>query len=121
MGHRHRAIRGEGGFKALAGLVILVLGAIAAFRIVPLHIRGGEIYDAMNEQANFGGFRTPDKLQYEVFRKAQENRAPLALTDIKVYRAGNNIIIEAKYTEAVDVLGYHYVYIFDKKVDKPTF
>lgn len=119
--HRYRATRGEGGFKVLLGIALIIVGVVAGIRIIPLHVKGGEIYDAMNEQANFGSLKPLDKIQYEVFRKAQENEAPLQLQDIKVYRNGTNIIIEAKYKQAVDIFGYRYVYDFDRRVEKPTF
>lgn len=118
---RHRAERGEGGFKVLLGIAFLIVVTMACFKILPIHVKGGEVFDAMNEQANFGSLKTLDKIQYEVFRKAQENDVPLQLNDIKVYKNGSNIIIEAKYKQAVDVLGYHYVYEFDRKVEKPVF
>ncbi len=114
-------IRGEGAFKAIIGIAILVVAVIAAVKIIPLHVHGGEVLDAMNEQANFGSLKPFDKIQYEVFRRAQESDVPLTLGDIKVYKNGNNIIIEAKYNQSVDVLGYKYVYRFDNKVEKPTF
>lgn len=119
--HARNAERGEGAFKALIGIAIFVVVVIAAIKIIPLHMHGGEILDAMNEQANFGSLKSMDKIQYEVFRKAQEADVPLALNDIKVYRTGSNIVVQAKYDQSVDVLGYKYVYHFDNKVEKPTF
>ncbi len=116
-----RSDRGEGAFKAIVGIALVIVGVMAGIKVVPLHVHGGEVLDAMEEQANFGSLKPPDKIQYEVFRKAQEVEVPLQLNDIKVYKNGANIIIEAKYKQAVDVLGYRYVYDFDKKVEKPTF
>lgn len=116
-----QSVRGEGAIKALIGIAIVIVAVMAGIKIIPLHVHGGEVLDAMNEQANFGSLKTPDKIQYEVFRKAQEADVPLALQDIKVYRNGANIIVEAHYQQAVDVLGYRYVYKFDNKVEKPTF
>lgn len=118
---RNRGTRGEGAFGLIVGLAILIVGGMAAFKIVPLHIRGNEIADTMAEQANFGGMKPLDKIQYEVFRKAQEVGAPLPLQEIKVERRIGNIVIQAKYIQVVDILGYKYTYKFDRSVDKPVF
>ena len=53
-------------------------------RIVPLHIRGNEVLDAMNEAANFGGLKALEKLQLDVYLKAQEAKVPLQMQDIRV-------------------------------------
>lgn len=114
-------IRGEGAFGTIVGIVVVVLVGIALFKIVPLHIAGNSVLDAMTEQANFAGVKPLDKIQYEVFVVAQEAGTPLALQDIKIRRQATDIIIEAKYTQKVSVLGYQYVYAFDKSVQKPVF
>ena len=113
--------RGEGAFNLILGLAVLFVVGVAGFRIIPLHIRGSEIYDAMNEAANFGGLKGLDKLQYEIFQKAQEDRVPLQLQDIKVVRNGPYIVVSARYDQAVDVFGFKYTYHFDKKVEKLVF
>lgn len=118
---RHRAVRGEGAIKVLIGTALVVVGVIAGFKIVPLHIRGNEVLDVMNEQANFAGLKSQDKIQYEIYRRGQEAKTPLQLQDIKISARGSNIIIQAKYEDTVTVLGYRYVYKFDKTVEKPVF
>ena len=118
---RMRRRRGEGAFNLIIGLAVLFVVGVAGFRVIPLHIRGSEIHDAMNEAANFGGLKPLDKLRYEVFTKAQENRVPLQMNDIKVERSGPYIIISAKYDQTVDVFGLKYTYHFDKKVEKLVF
>jgi hypothetical protein len=114
-------IRGEGAFGTIVGIVVVVLVGIALFKIVPLHIAGNSVLDAMTEQANFAGVKPLDKIQYEVFVVAQEAGTPLALQDIKIRRQGTDVIIEAKYVQKVSVLGYQYAYAFDKSVQKPVF
>jgi hypothetical protein len=116
-----RRRRGEGAFNLIVGLGLLFVVIVAGFRIIPLHVRGAEILDAMNEAANFGGLKGPDRLRYEVFQKAQDNRAPLRMDDIKVERSGPYIIVSAKYDQTVDVFGLKYTYHFDKKVEKVVF
>jgi hypothetical protein len=113
--------RGEGAFGLVVGLAVLFVVAVACIRIVPLHIHGNEVLDAMNEAANFGGLKTPDKLQYDIYLKAQDAKVPLQMQDIRVERNGSYIVITARYKQTADVFGYKYVYVFDKKVEKPVF
>lgn len=118
---RRAGNRGEGAFGLVIGLAILFVVAVACARIVPLHIHGNEVLDAMNEAANFGGLKPLEKLQLDVYLKAQEAKVPLQMQDIRVERNGTYIIISARYKQTADIFGYKYVYDFDKKVEKPVF
>lgn len=113
--------RGEGQFGMIVGLAVAIVAGVAGFKILPLHIQGNELKDAMEEQANFGGMKPPEKIKWAIYEIAQKSGVPLKLDDIKISFHGANINIQAKYERAVDVLGYHYVYKFDKEVDKPIF
>jgi len=116
-----RRCRGEGAFNLILGLAILFVVIVAGVRVIPVYIHGNEVFDAMTEAANFGGLKGMDKLRYEVFQKAQENRVPLQMNDIKVERSGPYIIISAKYEQTADVFGLKHTYRFDKKVEKLVF
>ena len=114
-------IRGEGAFGTIFGIAVVVLVGIVLFKVVPLHIAGNKVLDAMSEQANFAGVKSLEKIQYEIFITAQEAGTPLLLHDIKIRRHGQDVIVEAKYLQKVSVLGYQYAYAFDKSVQKPVF
>ncbi|MBK8594171.1 MAG: hypothetical protein IPN83_01020 [Holophagales bacterium] len=114
-------VRGEGAFGTIFGIAVVILVGIALFKVVPLHIAGNKVLDAMTEQANFAGVKALEKIQYEIFVIAQEAGTPLLLQDIKIRRHGNDVIVEAKYIQKVSVLGYQYTYGFDKTVQKPVF
>ncbi len=118
---RRRGNRGEGAFGLVVGLAVLFVVAVALVRIVPLHIHGNEVLDAMNEAANFGGLKPLGKLQMDVYIKAQESKVPLQMQDIRVEKNGQYIVIAARYQQTADIFGYKYVYTFDKKVEKPVF
>lgn len=113
--------RGEGAFGLVVGLAVLFVAAVALVRIVPLHVHGNEVLDAMNEAANFGGLKGLEKLQLDVYIKAQEAKVPLQMQDIRVERSGTYIVISARYKQTADIFGFKYVYNFDKKVEKPVF
>jgi hypothetical protein len=118
---RRERIRGEGAFGLVVGLAVLFVVVVAIARIVPLHIHGNEVLDAMNEAANFGGLKPLEKLQLDVYLKAQEAKVPLQMQDIRVERNGTYVIVSARYKQTADIFGYKYVYNFDKKVEKPVF
>jgi hypothetical protein len=113
--------RGEGAFGLIVGLAILFLVVVTIVRVLPLHIHGNEVLDGMNEAANFGGLKTLEKLQYDVFRRAQDAKVPLKLEAIRVERSSSYITISVKYEQSADIFGYRYVYRFDKRVEKPVF
>lgn len=118
---RRTRIRGEGAFGLVVGLAVLFVVVVALFKVVPLHIRGNEILDAMSEAANFGGLKSVERLQQDIYFKAQEARVPLQMQDIRVEKSGTYIVISARYQQTTDIFGYKYVYRFDKKVEKPVF
>ena len=108
-------------FGVLIALIVLFVAATAGFKIIPLHIHGAEMFDAMNEAANFGGLKPIEKLQDELLTKAQEIRVPVKPQDVSVLRNGGYIIVQVRYQETVDVFTFKYVYKFDKKVEKLVF
>ncbi len=116
-----RSQRGEGAFGLIVGLGILFLVVVSLVRIVPLHIHGNEVLDAMNEAANFGGLKGLEKLKMDIYLKAQNAKVPLKMDAIRVERNGTYITISAQYEQSADIFGYRYVYKFDKKVEKPVF
>ena len=113
--------RGEGAFGLIVGLGLLFVVVVASVRILPLHIHGNEMLDAMNEAANFGGLKGPEKLKMDIYLKAQNARVPLKMEAIRIERSGTYIAISAQYEQTADIFGYKYVYKFDKKVEKPVF
>lgn len=113
--------RGEGAFGLILGLGLLFVVVVACVRVLPLYIHGNEIFDAMNEAANFGGLKGPEKLKMDIYLKAQDARVPLKMEAIRIERSGTYIAISAQYEQTADIFGYKYVYRFDKKVEKPVF
>ena len=113
--------RGEGAFGLVVGLAVLFVVVVGCVRIVPLHIHGNEVLDAMNEAANFGGLKPLERLQSDIYLRAQGAKVPLKMEAIRVERSGTYIAISAKYEQTADIFGYKYVYKFDKRVEKPVF
>ena len=108
-------------FGVLVALVVVFVGVTAGIKIVPLHIHGAEMVDAMNETANFGGLKPVEKLHDELYMKASEIHVPVRPQDVSVVRDGSYIVVQIRYQETVDVFSYKYVYNFDKKIEKLVF
>jgi hypothetical protein len=122
MGNDSRARRrGEGAFGAVIGIALLVVACIAAFKIIPLHIKGNDVFDAMTEAANFGNLKPEEKLRWDIHKRALDAQVPLPLNEIKISKNNGLIRISAKYEMTVDIFGYKYRYPFDRFVEKPTF
>lgn len=113
--------RGEGAFGLVVGLAILFVVVVGLVKIVPLHVHGNEILDALSEAANFGGLKSPERLKMDVYLRAQDAKVPLKIEAILVERSGTYIAVSAKYEQTADIFGYKYVYRFDKRVEKPVF
>lgn len=118
---REKRTRGEGAFGLIVGILVLVAAVISGIKVIPLYIHGNEIYDAMNEAANFGGLKPLEKLQADIYNRAQDAGVPLNLAEIHVERNGPYVVITARYKQTVDLFGFKYVYNFDKKVEKLVF
>jgi len=116
-----RLERGEGMFGLLVALALVFVAVTAGIKIIPVHIHAAEVLDAMNEAANFGGLKPVEKLQEELYSKAQEIRVPVKPQNVTVVRNGSYIVVQVRYQETVDVFTYKYVYNFDKKIEKLVF
>ena len=120
---RQRIPAGRGGLRAhRRARASCSSSSSRCVRIVPLHIHGNEVLDAMNEAANFGGLKAareaPDG-HLPARRRTRRSRSRCEA--IRVESSGTYIVISARYEQTADIFGYKYVYTFDKKVEKPVF
>ena len=99
--------RGEGAFGLIVGLVVLFVVVVALVRVVPLHIHGNEVLDAMNEAANFGGLKPLEKLQIRHLPERAGREGAAQAGRIHVEKNGSYIVISAKYEQTVGHLRLH--------------
>jgi hypothetical protein len=106
---RRRNERGEGRFKAIFVLVVLVLGIYAAVKLVPPYIAEYQLADKIQEQARFAIVNryTEEQIRENVFKVIQDLDIPAKKTDIKVIANERAVTISVDYIVPVDLLSYH--------------
>jgi hypothetical protein len=104
-----RSERGEGRFKAILVLVVVLFGIYAAVKIVPSYVSNYELSDKMQEQARFAVVNryTEEQIREKIFKVVQELDIPVSRESIKVVSNLSIVKISMDYTVPVDLLFYH--------------
>ena len=78
--------RGEGKFKAIFTLVILVLGIYCAVKLVPPYVAEYQLADKIQEQARFAIVNryTEEQIRENVWKVMQDLEIPAKREDIKI-------------------------------------
>lgn len=114
--------RGEGNFGCILWAVVVIVVAHVAWMMVPVKIASAQLADFMEEQAKFAEHRSPERIQKEILRKAQELGLPLDPKKVSAQRRGDQIYMEAEYTVPVTFFGgYTYEWHFVHDIDRPIF
>jgi hypothetical protein len=101
--------RGEGRFKAIFTLVILVLGIYVAVKLVPPYVAEYQLSDKIQEQARFAIVNryTEDQVRENVYKVIQDLDIPAKREAIKVVVNMQVVKISVDYIVPVDLLSYH--------------
>jgi hypothetical protein len=104
-----RSQRGEGKIKALLVTVVLVIGVIAAWKVVPPYAAKYQLQDKINEVALYANaqHQSEEQIRDIVFKTIQDLDIPAKREDIKVTTTGRSVTILVDYTVPVDILSYH--------------
>jgi hypothetical protein len=104
-----RGERGEGKFKAVFVLVILVLGIYCAVKLLPPYIAEYQLSDKIQEQARFAivNHSTEEQIRNNVFKTIQDLEIPAKKENIKVVSNDQVVKISVDYIVPVDLLAYH--------------
>jgi hypothetical protein len=104
-----RGERGEGKFKAILVLVILIMGIYAAVKLLPPYIAEYQLADKIQEQARFAivNHTTEEQIRESVFKVIQDLEIPAKKQDIKIVANDRAVKITVDYTVPVDLLSYH--------------
>jgi cell division protein FtsL len=103
-----REQRGAGRLKAILWTTVIVFGAYAAFKIIPVYINEYQLADKMQEQARFAvvNHYTEEQIRDTVYKTAKELDIPVAREQIKVLASQQLVQISLDYTVPVDLIVY---------------
>lgn len=109
MAGARRGERGEGKFKAIFVLVIVVLGIYCAVKLLPPYIAEYQLSDKIQEQARFAivNHSTEEQIRNNVFKTIQDLEIPARKQDIKIVSNDQVVKISVDYIVPVDLLAYH--------------
>ncbi len=104
-----RSERGAGKLKAIIVTAILIVGIIAAWKVIPPYSAEYQLADKIDEIARFAVVNryTDDQIREQVFKTIQDLDIPAKREDIKVTNTGSKVNIVVDYTVPVDILNYH--------------
>ncbi len=117
----HLRQRGEGRAGCMFWVVVLIVGALIGFKVVPVKFASAKFYDYMYEQAKYAQKAKPDEIKKIILRKARELRLPVDPKAVVVKKRGGRILIQAEYTVELEFPGYTYVWNFEEEIDEPIF
>ena len=104
-----RSQRGQGKLKAIIVTAILIVGVIAAWKIIPPYSAEYQLNDKIQEIARFAvvEHKTEDQVRDTVFKTIQDLDIPATKENIKVTADGAKVTILVDYIVPIDILFYH--------------
>jgi hypothetical protein len=104
-----RSQRGAGKLKAIIVTAILIIGVIAAWKVVPPYAAEYQLADKMQEIARFAivNHQTEEQIRDAVFKTMQDLEIQATRDTIKVSATASKVTILVDYTVPVDILMYH--------------
>lgn len=114
--------RGEGRIGCIFWLLVLVLGVIVAWEIVPIKMRSVELYEYMEDEAGLATHgRSVETIKKRILTKAQDLNIPLDKDHLHVEKHGDNIRMRASYTIPAKFPFYTYYWEFEHELDRPLY
>ena len=94
--------------KALLGVLLVVVGAYAAWILLPPYINNYEFQDDIQNEALINSYssKTEQDIRNTLAKKAADYGIPLKAEQIHVQRSGPELSIWADYTVHVDLPGF---------------
>jgi hypothetical protein len=107
--------------KALFKIAIAALIVHACFRAGTVFWRHYQFKNGVEATAQFSGRQSTDELHARVMEIAKELQIPLQPGNVDVRRRENHTLIDAAYTERIEILpSYFYPWQFKVNVDTFT-
>jgi hypothetical protein len=111
--------KGEGKIGCILWLLLLVIGVMIAWVLVPIKMKSVELYDFMEDQAAVATYsRDAEAMKKRILAKAFELDIPLDKDHVEVTRIGDRIRMRASYTIPAEFPGYTYYWKFEHEIDR---
>lgn len=114
---------GKGNIGCIITFIILGIGVYAAVQILPMRIHAAALSDYMEEQATYAGTLPAGKrfstIKERILAKAKELDIPLRAENLEVREYAGDCVVEAKWEQEVNVLGYVWKMKFNPKHKVP--
>lgn len=118
---RNRRERGEGQLGCLFGLVVLLIAALIAFKMIPIKVKAADMRDTVSDEAKSAGQHNNAHIMKAILLKAEQLELPMKESDVNIQRSNASIMVEVHYTVPVVFPGYTYNWSFHHKAENPIF
>lgn len=113
------AHKGEGRIGCIFWLLVLIVGALIAWEVVPIKMKSVEFHDFIEDQAAVATYsRDAEAMKKRILAKASELDIPLDKDKLEVTRIGDRIRIKASYTIPAEFPGYTHYWKFEHEIDR---
>jgi hypothetical protein len=117
-----RGQRGEGRISFIITLAVFLSGVFVAVKVVPVKISGYQFREALRDEARRAvTHRQDERIVDNLMDTAAALEIPIERGGISILRTKKEVIITAKYEQAVDLKVTKYTYRFDAKQKAPLF
>lgn len=113
--------RGEGRMGCLFGVVVLLIGLLIAYKMIPVKVKAAEMRDVVQDESRAAGTHTDKVILENILAKAKQVGLPVEKENVEISRAANMITVDVKYTVPVVFPGYTYNWNFHHRAENPVF
>ena len=107
--------------KTLIKLAVAALVVYACWQAGSAYLRYYQFKDEVQQTALFGAAKSDSELQKVIMDIANRMQVPLAPANVNVRRGENHVMIDAAYTERIQLVPtYYYPYEFKVNLDVLT-
>ena len=118
---RYRGQRGEGQGGCIFGLLLLLLGAFVAYKMIPVKVKAAELRQVVFDEAKMAGTRSDQRIAAAILKKAEDLKLPVKEGNVKVDRHATSIDVDVQYVVPVEFPGYTYNWKFHHHAANPIF
>jgi hypothetical protein len=118
---RNRRERGESNFGCLVALVLLLVGILVAWKMIPVKIKAAEMRDIVSDEARSAGQHRDNQIMAAILDQAGKLELPITEENVRIERKNSYITVEVTYTVPVVFPGYTFNWDFHHKAENPIF